>query len=111
MFICLASVFAMMLAGCSEGGNTPVDPTPSGNYYTVRWENYDGTLLEEDKNVKEGTEPTYDGATPTRESTAEYAYTFEGWSPKLEKVTEDITYTATYSSAERKYTITWKNED
>ena len=107
--VCLASMLALTLGACSGGSSD--SSSEGGNTYTVRWENYDGTLLEEDKNVKEGEEPTYDGATPTREATAEYSYTFAGWTPALEIVSKDITYTATYTSAERKYTITWKNYD
>ena len=77
--------------------------------YTVTWENYDGTVLEIDENVSYGTTPTYDGEEPLKASDDRYNYTFAGWTPELEPVTEDITYTATFSSEEITYTITWKN--
>ena len=79
--------------------------------YTVRWENYDGTELEVDTNVEKGTTPSYGGVTPTRESTAQYTYAFDGWTPEIKEVTEDTTYTAKYTSTLNKYTITWKNYD
>ncbi len=50
-------------------------------------------------------------ANPTKASTAQYSYTFAGWSPTVGNVTADATYTATYTPNLRSYTITWKNDD
>lgn len=64
--------------------------------YTVKWVNYDGTLLEQDNNVTFGSQPTYNGNTPTRPSTSDTFYTFDGWNPELSPVYSDITYKAKY---------------
>ena len=71
--------------------------------YTVTWKNADGTILETDENVLYGTTPKYDGATPTKAADAEHTYTFKGWDKEIVPITEDITYTATYTAADRNY--------
>ena len=75
------------------------------NAYTVTWLNYDSLVLELDTNVIYGTMPSYDSTLPAKPSTAEYTYTFAGWSPELVATTEDATYTATYTSALRTYSV------
>ena len=82
----------------------------SDNTYKVTWKNYDGTVLDIDT-VEYGVIPKYDGATPTKEGTAQYTYTFNGWDRYITAVTGDTTYTAQYEATVNKYTITWKNYD
>lgn len=67
------------------------------NTYTVMWKNDDGTLLEMDT-YSEGETPRYSGSDPSKQDDALFSYTFSGWSPDIEPVTADITYTATYTA-------------
>ena len=78
--------------------------------FTIKWVNFDGSELEIDEDIPYGTMPTYDGEEPTREEEG-FTYYFSGWSPKVEKVTKDITYTAQFSQIKNTYTITWLNYD
>ena len=80
------------------------------NQYEVIFQNEDGTELQR-SNVTYGETPVYAGATPTKAATAEYTYTFAGWSPSITAVTGAQTYTATYSSVKNQYEVIFKNED
>ena len=81
------------------------------NTYTVTWKNYDGYVLEVDQNVPYGSDPQYDGETPTKSGNSQYSYVFSNWSPKVEEVTGDITYIAEFKPIVNVYTVTWKNYD
>ena len=99
----IISLFAIALAGCNSGSGSGGDTNEKT--YTITWNNYDGTLLEKDEKVKEGTVPTYDGATPTRAEDDTYSYTWAGWDPEVEAANSDKTYTATYNREKIKYII------
>ena len=82
--------------------------TPVKRSYTITWKNDDGSLIDT-TTVEYGVVPTH--ADPTKESTDEFNYTFAGWTPEIEAVTGDATYTAAYTSETRTYTVTWVNYD
>ncbi len=97
----------------ADGGLWAIVGEPASTLptHTVTFKNYDGTQLQSDQ-VEEGQTPSYTGATPTKESTAQYDYTFSGWNPAITAVSsEDQVYTATFSESTREYTITfdWAN--
>lgn len=89
----------------SRNGVRLVIDSDKNTSYTITWKNWDGTTLAT-TSVLKGATPSYTGSTPTRPSTAEYAYTFSGWTPAITAATADKTYTATYTATPR-YTITF----
>ena len=86
-------------------------PSKGPKTYTVTWKNYDGTVLETDEGVVEETVPTYDGPTPSKARTAEFTYTWTGWTPSVEAASKDVEYVATFKEERNTYQITWKDED
>ena len=76
------------------------------NKYTIKWVDWDDSEVRTDTEVPYGTELEAP-ADPTREADAEYTYTFAGWTPKIETVTGDATYKATYTKEANTYTLTY----
>ena len=68
---------------------------------TIKWKNYDGTVLETDTNATQGEIPTYDGAIPEKPIDGDNGYVFSGWSPEPFEVMGDMTYTATYDVVDK----------
>ncbi len=79
-------------------------------YFTVRFVNYDAGLLDS-KLLLEGTMPEYTGEAPAKPATAQYTYTFKGWTPELAAVTGEAIYTADYDSVQNTYLVTFRNYD
>ena len=80
--------------------NRTISATYTINYYTVTWEDWNGTTLKTESVAYggNGTPPTQ----PTRTG-----YTFSGWSGDYTGITGSVTITATYTI--NYYTITFKN--
>ena len=84
-------------------------------YYT-----YDGSSLLYTESVRDGGNGTYNGS-PSRTSTAQYSFTFVGWSLDKDSQTADPNATknvsadrnvyAAYSRTLRSYTVYWRNID
>ncbi len=64
--------------------------------YEVKFVNDDGTLLYETE-VKYGDNVKYEGDVPTKVSDKNYIYTFIGWDKSLNNITDNTTFTATYT--------------
>lgn len=79
------------------------------NRYRIQFIDWDGTIIKTDS--VEYLSNIVPPANPTRIATAEFTYTFAGWTPKIVPVIGDATYTAQYNSIINKYTITFKNDD
>lgn len=75
------------------------------NRYVITFINHDSTLLQRDT-LEYGTLPAFRGEEPTKDATAEFSYTFAGWNPEIDTVTEDATYIATYTAQPRIYILT-----
>ena len=84
--------------------------TATKRKYQIHFLNYNGTELQL-LQVEYGSVPEYTGETPTRPSTAQYNYVFDGWNPEIVSVTKDANYTATYVSFLRQYIVTFLDWD
>jgi len=84
----------------SGGNDNPVIIPPVTTYYTITWNNYNGTQLGTTQ-VEAGKVPAYNGATPTRAGDADYTYTFKGWTPVIAAATGNATYTAEFTATKR----------
>lgn len=89
-------------------GSTVVDYYYTRNTYTVTFRDDNNTL--QTSQVKHGAMPVYNGATPTKDATAEYTYTFNAWSPAITIATAAATYTATFTETPNSYTLTWTTD-
>ncbi len=106
-------------------GNVSIEAvfTRTVNQYTVLWKSEDGTsTIETDDNQNYGAATAFNGTAPTKDATAQYTYTFDGWATEAngEKVYENgatptvsgaATYYAHFAQTTNTYTVTWKNAD
>ena len=94
--IFLLPILTMGIGLSACGSNPFTVPTNKVTTYTVTWKNYNDVILEIDYEVESGETPHYDGKDPSRRDENGYTYTWTGWTPEIQPVTEDITYIATY---------------
>ena len=81
---------------------------------TAKFNNYDGTELQAQREYNYGAVPTYTGVTPVRPTENGIAYTFYGWTDgsrtfaanELLPITENTVYTAVFSETELYYNVT-----
>lgn len=81
-----------------EDGDISLRKLPA---YTVTWVNYDGTVLETDSGVIEGTEVSYEGADPVKPDSDTETFTFAGWDSTETVITGDTVFTATFVASPR----------
>ena len=106
---------SLLLSSCTvivPGSSNPsssVQPQPKT--YTVTWKNFDGTELEVDEEVLEGTIPTFDSLDPVKSGDAQFSYIWDGWTPDVVPADSNAIYTATFREETKKYNVVWKNYD
>ena len=85
--------------------------TSTVNQYTITFVDDDWTTTLDEQTLDYGATPVYAWETPTKEATAQYTYTFSGWTPTIATVTWNATYTATYASTVNTYTVSISSND
>lgn len=114
LWFLFAFIGLFVISSCNNNNNSndgDSNKTTQSATFTVTWKDGNGKVIETDRKVKYGDTPKYNGITPTKKATAQYEYTFSGWSPEIKEVTSDITYTAQFTESLVKYLISWNNED
>ena len=90
------------------------------NSYTIRFDCDNGSDIIENTVVYNN--PVNKPANPSKDSTAQYSYTFTGWKSSvtgrvfgpndtLPAANADVTYTAQYDATTRTYNVYWQNSD
>lgn len=74
--------------------------------YEVVFYDEDGETELDRQTVFAGDTPVYNGETPTKAATAQYTYTFNGWSPAISAVSANAKYVAQYAATVNNYTLT-----
>ena len=78
--------------------------------YNVTWKAEDGSEIKTEE-VAYGETPVFTGELPTKDSTAQYEYTFENWTPNIAPITGDVEYSPLFKEEVRTYTVKWVNFD
>ena len=78
--------------------------TRTRNSYTITWLNDDGGLIDTTI-VEYGQLPSH--SDPSKENTAEFIYTFAGWTPEIDNVTGDATYQAVFDEERIEHVVSF----
>jgi hypothetical protein len=82
--------------------------------YSIIFKNYNGDTLQGGDPaymVNAEATPVYSGATPTKDATTEYTYSFAGWKPALAPATTNATYVAQFNEVAKTYEIKFYDEN
>ncbi len=104
-----ASGMSSHIQGDIVGVNRGTVIDASDIYFSIRFFDSDTTLLDS-QYVQYGRTPSYSG-TPSKASTAQYSYAFEGWHVEPTAATEDFDYYAVYTETLRSYTVRFLDYD
>ena len=78
--------------------------------FTITWMN-DGKVYQTETDKYIAGETPVAPADPSKAADAQYTYTFAGWTPTVDAITGDTTYTAQYTSTVNSYTIYFVDEN
>src|SRR5690554_5237448 len=84
-------ILLLGLVACGDENNNG-EGNDTSDKFKIIFRDEDGTILKVEEFAK-GEMPIYSEKTPTKEKTAEYTYSFDGWSPELSEVTNNKEYT------------------
>ena len=104
--------FYLDLVTFTGGNGSKESPYSNTQKYTYNFVDENGTVLKEET-ATEGMVITPPATNPTKPSTAQYTYTFAGWSGYTQNMTltQNVTFTATYTSTVNQYTYQFKDTD
>ena len=112
-----SSAEANVLNNIQDNKNVYAAFTSIVRFYNVYF--YNGSSLIFTDSVEYGSDATFEGTTPTKESTSQYVYTFSGWNTDSSAETADVsaltnvvanrTVYAMFTSAIRTYTVRFMN--
>ena len=93
------------------GGNT-INIYYNRETFTISWivKLSGETVDSKEETLRYGATPSY-GEDPTMEQDEQWVYSFSGWTPTIEAVTENQTYEGTFDATARTYDVTWNNAD
>ena len=98
----------------SSENNTVIEIQYERNEYIIKWIDEDGSILDQINCLYGSAIPAYTKPLPTKQNSAQYTYTYDRFKPNVDIsdiVTENITFTASYTETTNKYRITFQNYD